>query len=33
MASMKAVRFAHYGPPSVLNIEPLEKPVPTPGKS
>jgi NADPH:quinone reductase-like Zn-dependent oxidoreductase len=32
MASMKAVRFAQYGPPSVLTIEPQEKPVPGSGE-
>ena len=33
MASMKAVRFTQYGPPSVLKIEPQEKPLPGPGES
>jgi NADPH:quinone reductase len=30
---MKAVRFARYGPPSVLSIEEIETPIPRPGES
>jgi NADPH:quinone reductase-like Zn-dependent oxidoreductase len=33
MESMKALRFAQYGPPSVLSIEQLEKPQPAQGES
>lgn len=33
MASMKALRFAHYGPPSVLKVESQQMPAPGPGQS
>ncbi len=33
MAAMKALRFAQYGPPSVLKVEPREVPAPGPGES
>ena len=33
MASMKALRFAQYGPPSVLKVEQREAPTPGPGES
>lgn len=33
MAAMQALRFAQYGPPSVLKVEPQEVPAPGPGES